>query len=212
MLSDSPRGSGFEHSSFFSARMVKELMQPLGGKSADRGQVVGLGVSAEIGFFASQAKGQNLHFALTTFSVTPAAQLAPPEAEDQPNGLITSFLLRRRRGAQDVGMARELRLEFPGACYHVINRGNYRHHVFGPAGAQIAFETCLSRPARSRVGCCTRLWSWATTTTSQWKRGRPILRSPVPFLIQNQPTLPVGRQLRPTDSSRISQSRFLGGV
>ena len=59
-------------------------------------------------------------------------------------------------------MARELRLESPGAYYHIINRGNYRHHVFGPAGVQIAFETCLSRPARSRVGCCTRLWSWAT--------------------------------------------------
>ena len=69
-------------------------------------------------------------------------------------------------------MARELRLEFHGTFYHIINRGNYRHHVFGPAGVQIAFETCLSRPARSRVGCCTRLWSWATTTTSQWKRGR----------------------------------------
>ena len=124
----------------------------------------------------------------------------------------TSFILQRRIGAQDVGMARELRLEFHGTFYHIINRGNYRHHVFGPAGVQIAFETCLSRPARSRVGCCTRLWSWATTTTSQWKRGRPILRSPVPFFIQNQPTLPVGRQLRPTDSSRISQSRFLGGV
>ena len=27
-------------------------------------------------------------------------------------------------------MARKLRLEFPGACYHVINRGNYRTDVF----------------------------------------------------------------------------------
>ena len=27
-------------------------------------------------------------------------------------------------------MARKLRLEFPGAVYHVINRGNYRHGVF----------------------------------------------------------------------------------
>ena len=181
MLSDSPRGSGFEHSSFFSARMVKELMQPLGGKSADRGQVVGLGVSAEIGFFASQAKGQNLHFALTTFSVTPAAQLAPPEAEDQPNGLITSFLLRLRRGAQDVGMARELRLEFPGACYHVINRGNYRHHVSGPAGHRSRSRPAFSRRVRGRVGCCTRLWSWANTTSSRCKRGRPILGSPCYF-------------------------------
>ena len=29
-------------------------------------------------------------------------------------------------------MARKLRLEFPGAIYHVINRGNYRAYVFRP--------------------------------------------------------------------------------
>ena len=27
-------------------------------------------------------------------------------------------------------MARPLRIEFPGACYHVINRGNFRFPVF----------------------------------------------------------------------------------
>ncbi|HEY8993101.1 MAG TPA: transposase [Lacunisphaera sp.] len=40
-------------------------------------------------------------------------------------------------------MARKLRLEFPGACYHVINRGNYRADVFATEGAKIAFERCL---------------------------------------------------------------------
>jgi putative transposase len=40
-------------------------------------------------------------------------------------------------------MPRKLRLEFPGACYHVINRGNYRSHVFGTEGAGQAFEACL---------------------------------------------------------------------
>lgn len=40
-------------------------------------------------------------------------------------------------------MARKLRLEFPGACYHVINRGNYRRDVFAPKGAAAAFEQCL---------------------------------------------------------------------
>jgi hypothetical protein len=48
-----------------------------------------------------------------------------------------------RRGAQEVGLAGKLRLEFPEACYQVSNRGNDRRHVFGTAGAQIAFETCL---------------------------------------------------------------------
>lgn len=44
-------------------------------------------------------------------------------------------------------MARKLRLEFPGACYHVINRGNYRRNVFAPKGAAEAFVRCLSETA-----------------------------------------------------------------
>lgn len=31
-------------------------------------------------------------------------------------------------------MARKLRLEFPGAIYHVINRGNYRTYFFKSEG------------------------------------------------------------------------------
>ena len=34
-------------------------------------------------------------------------------------------------------MARKLRLEYPRACYHVINRGNYRADIFKPEGAQV---------------------------------------------------------------------------
>ena len=40
-------------------------------------------------------------------------------------------------------MARKLRLEYPGACYHVINRGNYRADIFKTEGAKVAFEACL---------------------------------------------------------------------
>ena len=40
-------------------------------------------------------------------------------------------------------MARKLRLEFPGACYHVLNRGNYRADLFATEGARRAFEQCL---------------------------------------------------------------------
>jgi len=40
-------------------------------------------------------------------------------------------------------MARKLRLEFPGACYHVINRGNYRADIFRTEGAKAAFAACL---------------------------------------------------------------------
>lgn len=40
-------------------------------------------------------------------------------------------------------MARKLRLEFPGAIYHVINRGNYRAWIFKSPGAKQSFENCL---------------------------------------------------------------------
>jgi len=40
-------------------------------------------------------------------------------------------------------MARKLRLEFPGACYHVINRGNRRVGPFGGTKTRDAFESCL---------------------------------------------------------------------
>jgi hypothetical protein len=40
-------------------------------------------------------------------------------------------------------MARKLRLEFPGACYHVLNRGNYRAQVFATERTRAAFEACV---------------------------------------------------------------------
>jgi putative transposase len=40
-------------------------------------------------------------------------------------------------------MARKLRFEFPGALYHIINRGNYRRWIFDGAATRTAFEACL---------------------------------------------------------------------
>ena len=49
-------------------------------------------------------------------------------------------------------MARKLRVEFAGACYHVINRGNYRSDIFASPGAARSFQRCLFE-------ACTRfLW------------------------------------------------------
>ena len=45
-------------------------------------------------------------------------------------------------------MARRLRLQFPGALYHVINRGNYRRDVFDSAGAANAFLLALDDACR----------------------------------------------------------------
>jgi REP element-mobilizing transposase RayT len=40
-------------------------------------------------------------------------------------------------------MSRQLRIEYPGAMYHVINRGNYRSWIFEDEGAKKAFEKAL---------------------------------------------------------------------
>lgn len=40
-------------------------------------------------------------------------------------------------------MARKLRIEYSGAMYHVINRGNYRSWIFGTEGARQSFVKCL---------------------------------------------------------------------
>ena len=44
-------------------------------------------------------------------------------------------------------MARKLRLEYAGACYHVINRGNYRRDLFAGKGAAESFQRCLFEAA-----------------------------------------------------------------
>jgi REP element-mobilizing transposase RayT len=44
-------------------------------------------------------------------------------------------------------MARKLRVEFAGACYHVLNRGNYRKDLFGSKGAAESFQQCLAEAA-----------------------------------------------------------------
>ena len=40
-------------------------------------------------------------------------------------------------------MARKVRIEYAGACYHVINRGNYRSWIFESEGARVSFVKCL---------------------------------------------------------------------
>jgi putative transposase len=40
-------------------------------------------------------------------------------------------------------MARKPRIEFEGAIYHVINRGNYRSDAFVSDRTKLAFEKCL---------------------------------------------------------------------
>ncbi len=54
-------------------------------------------------------------------------------------------------------MARKSRIEYAGARYHVINRGNYRSWIFESEGARKSFLTCLDG-ACSAMGW--RLYAW----------------------------------------------------
>jgi len=46
-------------------------------------------------------------------------------------------------------MPRKLRLEYEGAVYHVISRGNYRADVFGVEATKTAFLSCLAAAEKS---------------------------------------------------------------
>ena len=48
-------------------------------------------------------------------------------------------------------MARKLRIQFPGAIYHIINRGNYRRDLFLSPGEAQAFLTAV-KEAKDRMG------------------------------------------------------------
>jgi len=55
-------------------------------------------------------------------------------------------------------MPRKIRIEYPGACYHVVNRGNYRSWIFETEGAKKAFlkafrECCVAEGWRVHAWC-----------------------------------------------------------
>jgi len=54
-------------------------------------------------------------------------------------------------------MARKLRLEYAGANYHVISRGNYRADVFGDEATKSAFLACLGE-ACLKTGWVVHAW------------------------------------------------------
>jgi len=54
-------------------------------------------------------------------------------------------------------MARKLRIEFPNANYHLINRGNYRSDIFASKGARDAFLKTLAETC-ARTGWLVHAW------------------------------------------------------
>ncbi len=63
------------------------------------------------------------------------SQFFHPPKTDEGERVEISAMLR--------SMARRPRIQFAGALYHIINRGNYRRDIFETEGAAQAFEKCL---------------------------------------------------------------------
>ena len=62
-------------------------------------------------------------------------------------------------------MARKVRIEYAGACYHVINRGNYRSWIFESEGSAGERSEVLAGSMRSdglAVACGERETGQAT--------------------------------------------------
>lgn len=74
------------------------------------------------------------------------------------------------------GMARKLRIEAAGGCYHVLNRGNYRADVFGDDGAKQAFLKCLGETCE-KTGW--RVHAWCVMTNHY----HVALETPAPNLV-----------------------------
>ncbi len=70
-------------------------------------------------------------------------------------------------------MARRHRIEYAGACYHVINRGNYRAWVFADEGAKDVFELCSAEAAPASISTLERINSapWIDSTVELRPRG-----------------------------------------
>jgi putative transposase len=77
----------------------------------------------------------------TTFSIKHRSR---EKGKRVRRGHVLPFTLTLRKVAvDDREMPRKPRREFPGAMYHVINRGNYRAWAFRDEKTKAAFETCI---------------------------------------------------------------------
>lgn len=74
-------------------------------------------------------------------------------------------------------MARRLRIQYPGARYHVINRGNLQHDVFATVGASNAFLIALGEAA-GQFG-----W-WVHAFVVMRNHYHLALETPTPNLVQ----------------------------
>jgi hypothetical protein len=73
-------------------------------------------------------------------------------------------------------MPRQLRVEFAGAIYHLMSRGDRRENIFrDDVDRQDFFKTLAEacpRPAKRRGSRCMPIASWAITFIWWWKHPR----------------------------------------
>src|SRR5437773_12293034 len=74
-----------------------------------------------------------------------------------------------------VHMARKLRVEYEGAIYHVMNRGDRREAVFRDAADRELFLRTLAEACRKKIGrasCRGRVWKdgWGVVEKRKGKR------------------------------------------
>lgn len=70
-------------------------------------------------------------------------------------------------------MARKARIEYPGAVYHLINRGNYRDRIFETEGACGSFVDGLCKYRKSMQWC---LHAWCLMGLMMATSGCPVLQ------------------------------------
>jgi len=95
-------------------------------------------------------------------------------------------------------MARKSRIEYAGARYHVINRGNYRSWIFETEGARKSFLACLEE-ACSSMGW--RLYAWCLMGNHY----HLCIETPHPNLVEGM------RWLQSTFANRFNRFRKSNG-
>ncbi|MEM7790419.1 MAG: transposase [Verrucomicrobiota bacterium] len=95
-------------------------------------------------------------------------------------------------------MARRSRIEYAGAFYHVINRGNYRSFIFETAGARKSFLECLDICCQSQGW---RLHAWVLMGNHY----HLCLETPEPNLVEGM------KWLQSTFANRFNRFRKANG-
>ena len=95
-------------------------------------------------------------------------------------------------------MARKVRIEYADACYHVINRGNYRSWIFESEGARRSFLKCLVEACSAKGW---RLHAWVLMSNHY----HLCLQTPEPNLVDGM------KWLQSTFANRFNRFRQANG-